>query len=199
MQNTLNISSLPSALGQAGASQVEFTSASLALREVPGVSIARAQSMRPAAQAGWPQLTGRVTGGDPAMLCVRPGDWLLISEAGAAGELLDRASEQADAAMTLVHDHSDGLALFRLSGAGAPWLLNKLSGLDFQSGVNSGPHCARTRLGHVAAVVHYHELEPGSFVFDLVFDRSVAKYLWELLTASVAHADELAAGFGAAS
>jgi hypothetical protein len=37
---------------------------------------------------------------------------------------------------------------------------------------------------------------PDQFVFDLILDRSLAKYLWQLLLASVPHADELALAYG---
>jgi sarcosine oxidase gamma subunit len=94
---------------------------------------------------------------------------------------------------------SDGFAVFRLQGNGSPWLLCKLSGLDFLAGRAAGQHCARTKLGQVAVVIHYHQAENKAFVFDLLVDRSYARYLWELLAASAPHADELALTFGAAA
>ena len=63
---------------------------------------------------------------------------------------------------------SDGLAVFRLSGGGAPWLLGKLSGLDYQAGIKTGRHCARTRMGHISVLVHYRQVDDGTFGFDLV-------------------------------
>jgi hypothetical protein len=52
-------------------------------------------------------------------------------------------------------------------------------------------------MAHAAVVVHYHQPvdEDSPFVFDLLFDRSLAKYLWDLLSASANHADDLANNF----
>jgi len=65
------------------------------------------------------------------------------------------------------------------------------------AGLSQGQHCACTRVAHAAVVVHYHQPGGGDspFLFDLLFDRSLARYLWELLIASAAHADDLAKTF----
>jgi sarcosine oxidase gamma subunit len=126
----------------------------------------------------------------------------LFSEQSDPESLLDRLRPAIDPAQTSLLNNSDGLATFRLSGQGAPWLLSKLSGLDYLAGssgdVAERQHCARTRMAHAAVVVHYHQPgnEDSPFVFDLLFDRSLAKYLWDLLTESTAHADDLTTTFG---
>ena len=94
-------------------------------------------------------------------------------------------------------DLSDGLGVFRLCGAASPWLLGKLCGLDTLAGVSTGQHGARTRVGDVAVVLHYCPAADGSPNFDLVFDRSVAKYLWNLLADAAPHAGELYRAHGA--
>lgn len=48
-------------------------------------------------------------------------------------------------------------------------------------------------------VVYYHQAKGDSFVFDLIFDRSVEKYLWDLLSESAPDADDLAHAFGNAT
>jgi sarcosine oxidase gamma subunit len=78
-------------------------------------------------------------------------------------------------------------------------LLGKLSGLDYLAGVKTGAHCARTRMGHIGVLVHYREFDEGTFGFDLILDRSYARYFWELLTESAAHADNLAIAYGDAA
>ena len=143
-----------------------------------------------------PAKTGHCSGDSPIALCIRPREWLLISESVKPSDLLLYACGVIDPERTAVTDNSDALAVFRLSGAGAPWLLSKLSSLDYLAGAASGEHCARTRMGHIAVVVHYHEVEDGRFVFDLVFDRSFSKYLGDLLIASTPHADDLANAYG---
>jgi sarcosine oxidase gamma subunit len=126
----------------------------------------------------------------------------LFSEQSDPESLLDRLRPAIDPAQTSLLNNSDGLATFRLSGQGAPWLLSKLSGLDYLAGSSGDAaerqHCARIRMAHAAVVVHYHQPDGGDspFVFDLLFDRSLAKYLWDLLSASAAHADDLVTTFG---
>ncbi len=133
------------------------------------------------------------------MLCLRPAEWLFFSEASEPADLLRYVQSTIEAHCATAWDNSAGLGVFRLSGDGAPWLLSKLSCLDYVAGVASGPHCTRTKMGHVAVIVHYHEVAAERFVFDLIFDRSIAKYLWELLIASAPHADDLVQAFGSAA
>lgn len=187
-----------SALEQAGLAAEPFKTATLRLEEVHGASLIRLHLLN--AETGLPidlpQTTGACCGEDPAALCLRPGEWLLFSETSPASGLIGRLESHADPLRASVLDTSDGLAVFRLSGPAAPWLLGKLSCLDFLSGQEQGPHCARTRMGHAMVTVHYHQRQGGQFVFDLIFDRSIAQYLWLLLTASASHADELAKSYG---
>jgi len=170
----------PGALQQAGINPSRFSSTSVELEEIRGACILRLHSL------------------EPVPVCLRPNEWLLISMQHTAASLTEQLKPAIDPALTALLNNSDGLATFRLSGTGAPWLLGKLSGLDFLAGANGHQHCARTRMGHAAAVVHYHRPgdDPSPFVFDLVFDRSIANYLWNLLTESAPHANDLAEAFG---
>jgi sarcosine oxidase gamma subunit len=52
-------------------------------------------------------------------------------------------------------------------------------------------------MGDAAVTVHCHEAPGDAWVFDLYVDRSVAHWLWQLLTDSAPHAAELHADFGA--
>jgi heterotetrameric sarcosine oxidase gamma subunit len=197
----------PGALKQAGIEQSRFSGTSVELEEIRSACILRLHSLEPARELasalagqdiGIPLQSNQATGHDPAALCLRPNEWLLFSMQHKAASLAEQLKPAIDPALTALLDNSDGLATFRLSGTGAPWLLGKLSGLDFLAGSDGNQHCARTRMGHAAVVVHYHQ--PGDdscpFVFDLVFDRSIANYMWNLLTESAPHADELAEAFG---
>ncbi len=207
MNNNPSGNVLPSPLQQAGIKGTLFQSDSLELKEVTGLTILRLHSLAPAEKlaaaleshgVNLPLQPNHSTGSDPAALCLRPNEWLLFSEQSDPESLLDRFRPAVDPAQTSLLNNSDGLATFRLSGQGAPWLLSKLSGLDFVAGASQEQHCARTRMVHAAVVVHYHQPDGGDspFVFDLLFDRSLAKYLWDLLSASAPHADDLATAFG---
>ncbi len=188
-------------LEQAGMESLSFSSATVKLEEIRGVSKVRLHSLldQPLPDSQFHELsakTGSSSGDDPAVLCLRPREWLLVSETIPAQRLQRQIADLVDSAQSSTLDTSDGLAVFRLAGPGAPWLLSKLSCLDFLAGRQSGRHCARTKMGHIAVIVHYHQPRGGPFVFDLLFDRSLAKYLWLLLTASADHADELTKTYG---
>ena len=195
---------ISSALQQAGINCLEFSSDSLEMKEISGASIVRLHSLQDpqqlnSGQLDLPEKAGQCSGRNPAALCLRPREWLLISEATEPVELLEQVQSSIDPEQTAVYDNSDGLAILRLSGNGAVWLLSKLSGLDYLAGTAAGGHCTRTRMGKIAVVVHYHQAGDDQFVFDLIFDRSVAKYLWDLLSVSAPHADDLALAFGNAA
>ena len=191
---------MPSALRQAGVEVTDFGSKTTKLTELTGLAMVRLHRQAvPADNPGrfaLPENTGQIRGKDPAILCLRPDEWMLISQTMPAADLVREVSDGLGNDNTAITDNSDGLAAFRLSGSGGPWLLSKLSGLDFIAGADSGEHCASTKMGHMAVVIHFHRDEEGSFVFDLLFDRSLARYLWELLLASAPHADDLAGAYG---
>jgi heterotetrameric sarcosine oxidase gamma subunit len=202
MTSTDHLTRLPTSLQQAGIDHDCFKSDTIEFREVAPASILKLHSLADLGELSLavkragidlPLRVNESKGQDPAALCLRPKEWLLFSEDPDTGRLLERLLPAVDRAETALLNLSDGLATFRLSGAGAPWLLSKLSGLDFLAHGTAGQHCARTRMARAAAIVHYHR--PGSdaanFVFDLILDRSIAKYMWELLTASAGHADDL--------
>ena len=210
MSNNQSRNVLPTPLQQVGIEVTLFQSDTLELKEVTGVTILRLHNMASVEQLATafesqglelPLQTNHSIGSDPAALCLRPNEWLLFSEKSDPESLLNRLRPAIDPARTSLLDNSDALATFRLSGQGAPWLLSKLSGLDYLAGSSGDAaerqHCARTRMAHAAVVVHYHQ--PGSedtpFVFDLLFDRSLVKYLWELLSESANHANDLANSF----
>lgn len=184
-----------SALAQAGIDERSLGGEPLQLAERPEVTVVRVHSLLdlPAelpALADWPARTGGCRAGDPAVFCLRPREWLCLSESKDPSEIHDRFLADVDPATTAVHDQSDGLAVFRLGGAAAPWLLAKLCGLDMAGAASQRPHCARTRMGDAAVVLLFCGDAAGGF--DLLVDRSLAPYLWTMLTASVAHAVELA-------
>lgn len=174
-----------------------FECQTLALEELTSMSMTRLRSAGMPAQL--PPGTGQCTSDDPTVLCLRPGEWLSVSESLSPAELVARMTNEAGDECTTIHDCSHGLAVFRLRGKGSPWLLGKLSGLDYLAGIKTGAHCARTRMGHVSVLVHYREIGEGTFGFYLVLDRSYARYFWELLTESAAHADDLAIAYGDAA
>lgn len=204
MPNTHRKQKMAGTLAQAGLDQRHFKSDTLALEEICGAGLVRFHSLVDSEAIAscpfpLPQRVGACSEADPAALCLRPGEWLLVSQTTPPENLLGQIVAKSDPDLASVLDVSDGMALFRLYGAGAAWLLCKLSSLDYLAGVQQGPHSASTKLGHAAAIVHYHASAGGEFVFDLLLDRSIAKYVWSLIIESSGHADELAKNYGGAA
>ena len=75
-------------------------------------------------------------------------------------------------------------------------MLGKLGGFNYHSSDVAPGFCTRTRLGKVAAIVQLRINDSGVQFFDVLIDRSLARYLWELLCSSAAHADELTIQYG---
>lgn len=205
MHKTVAKTRAPTALQQSGVSPRKFSSATLQLRDIETAAMVRLHSLDDPESLAvaicetgitLPPGTGQAEGECPASLCLSPGEWLIVTEDKSAGELMQNFQALLDSNHTAVYDTSDGLALFRLSGPGAPWLLSKLSCLDFLAGCSAGQHCARTRMAQISVLVHYHETADDGFCFDLMVDRSMAAYLWALLLESASHADELMNIFG---
>jgi heterotetrameric sarcosine oxidase gamma subunit len=198
-----NTATALTALQQAGAESTAIQRTHLNLRETGSAAVIRIHSLDTAqitralqqAEIELPATVGQSEGRDPVIMCIRPGEWLVYSEALQADQLLQQLRELGQTDATAIYDASDALASFRISGAAAPWLLAKLSSLDFVGGSKAGQHCARTRMGQVAVVVNYRQ--PGgddsAYVYDLIFDRSIALYLWQLLQHAADHAEELSA------
>lgn len=194
-------------LQQAGVVDTGYSSRFIVLRELTGIALLRLHSLQPfellenamaACDIPLPAKVNESLGRDPAALCLAPGEWLLFSEYLGCSRLAKQVGAAAKPGRTVALDLSAGLTVFRLSGSGAPWLLSKLCGLDFHRDTDAAAYCAGTRLQQVAVTLHYHQ--PGGFatesVYDLIADRSVAGYLWRILTASVPHAEELEQRYG---
>lgn len=172
--------------------------------EIENAALVRLRSLEDPAGAllaalGLPSLTGRCSGDDPVALCLAPGEWLLVGARTEPAQetLAERLQRQLASGLTAIYDQSDGLAGIRVAGAAAPWLLAKLSCIDYAAA--GAGWCARTRMGDATVTVYCPLVdgsEPIAPRFDLYIDRSVAHALWTLLEASAPHATELNKEFG---
>lgn len=190
---------LRSALAQAGADQVEFRTERLAFREIEARAAVclRALSANAGNQGGpisLPIDAGECSGKDPAILCLRPGEWLVVSQSLAPHELLEQVRARHGDPGYFSWDLSEALAMFRVEGQAAPWLLRKHCGLDIpvdpKADCPGQAHCAQTRFAHISALMHYH-INEAACVFDIYVDRSLALYFWNLLADSAHHAVQL--------
>jgi heterotetrameric sarcosine oxidase gamma subunit len=191
------------ALQQAGVLATSYDSpdgeAILSIREVSHATVIRLQTLLSPqelkltlAEAGIDLSlgVGQSTGQDPATLCIGPREWLLFSEFLDADRVLAKCHSSVDRKRSTLNDHSDAMAVIRVSGSASSWLMSKMSCLDFHAATRHGQHCATTLFGQITAVVHYHEVW-AEFLFDLIIDRGYASPCWKLLLASAPHAEEL--------
>lgn len=202
MKKAVNLPQHPSPLQQAGIGQRDVLNGQVSIREVTELALTRVRCFdTPSAtdlpMSELPATTGHCAGTEPVFLCLGPREWLAISASMEPARLLLQVQSAVDPARAAACDVTDGFVALRLTGAAAPWLLGKLSCLDFLAGINQGQHCARTRLGDAAATLHYHLTAGDAWAFDIFADRSIAAYLWALLLASAPHANELARVSGA--
>lgn len=191
------------AFQQSGIAQSLFESGDIRIEEVATASVLRLRSLQPAEKVAksfqgvdieLPLAVNACAGADPRVLCLRRNDWLVLSEQQDPASIRARLLPALADGQTDLIDLSDGLAVMRLSGVAAPWLLAKFSALDFLAAADAGPHCARTRMGHAAVVVNHAAVNPA--VFDLILDRSIVAYLWGLLVGEAGHANELSRLYG---
>lgn len=199
-------SALGQALGQSGADQSGFQLASLTIREIEKRAATRLRVL--AADTGslaqsrnLPIATGTCSGKDPVVLCLRPSEWLVVSQSMAPDELLGQVCAQYDAPGFFCWDHSEALALIRMEGEAAPWLLRKHCGLDIPLGCPRQSLCAQTLFARISVLMHWYVNGVAgngpAGVFDLYVDRSRAAYLWDALVISATHADQMYERFGA--
>jgi heterotetrameric sarcosine oxidase gamma subunit len=202
-------------LEQAGLQAGDYRSDDLQLGQLTAFALHRLRSLQSCselntvlAESGWqlPQRVNQSIGQDPSIMCLAPNDWLWFSENlqptqlqdQLSGQLSKHVAPQKDASLTALYDQSSAFAVFRLSGPAATWLLSKCCGLDFRSAIAQGQHCARTRLNQAPAILHYHRPGRGSgpFVFDVLVERSLARYSWQLFHRLLPHAHELQQQYG---
>jgi heterotetrameric sarcosine oxidase gamma subunit len=182
-------------LRQSGLDGDPHCEAGLRMEEITGLRLSTLRcTSGTATPTGWPLTVGQVAGDAPALLCLRPGEWLLV------GGDDDRHRAVAGQLSLPPIDRSQGLAVIRLRGTIVPWVLAKLSALDFHGGLADGTaHCAQTRMAGLRVIVYCHGVVAGQpAVIDLLVERSLARHLWERLLDSTAHAHELASQFAQA-
>jgi sarcosine oxidase subunit gamma len=120
-----------------------------------------------------------VRSGNALALCLGPGDWLVLPTAPvdhhAAGATL------VDAGWSAV-DASDAWFAVRVEGPASRSVLAEASALDTRPDRFGFDATAVTRFARLRALVHRIE---GSDAFDVLVERSHARYLWTWLSGSM--------------
>lgn len=191
-----------SALEQAGVQLSVHQTDGFELSQLSSVTLLRLHSLQARTELNsallshgieLPERINQASGQDPSVLCLAPREWLLFSEYLSIDQLQKQLEAAVQPELSTLSNQTSAIALFRLKGNTAAWLLGKCCGLDFHPGMILGQHCTRTRLDQAPAVLHYHQPGSGSgpFVFDVMIERSLAHYVWQLFLNYLPHAREL--------
>lgn len=123
-----------------------------------------------------PGVPNRVSrSGARAVFWLRPGEWLVTTEAADEEELRD-TFERSGLVFTAVGEARVGI---RLSGPRAPDLLRKSCGIDVDARIFAPGHCAQTRFAQAGALIY----RPGEeLAYEIICARIWAEYLWNWLT-----------------
>ena len=138
----------------------------------------RVQALSKAGQGGDSrELPCDIEGLDVRVLCIAPGDWLVVSESVTADELCRRWSAESAAPALSIVDVTCDYTVFELGGGVAREILAKGCGLDLHPERFPPGYGTRTRLAKIAA----HVVCRDSNRFELYVARSYAAYLGDWL------------------
>ena len=110
-----------------------------------------------------------------------PGTWLVIED-GAAADFADALEEEL-VGLASVSDQSSGYVVQRLSGAGAPLVLQRGAAIDFHPSVFGAGSAATTVIAHIGVIIWQVDARP---TYDVATFRSFAGSFRHWLDASAA-------------
>src|SRR4051812_8511189 len=113
------------------------------------------QGGKPVVLAGQelPSQVGGILQGPMRVLCLGPGDWLIVSHEHTGSSMRAHfAPDLSEQGLALV-DLTDGLAALEVSGSAAREVLSKGCGLDFHPRSFPPGRCARTRFAQIPVVI----------------------------------------------
>lgn len=137
--------------------------------------------------AEMPEQRGIVEGRKALVAWMSPDELLLLCDHGAADEIVAALNTALAGQHALVVNVSDARAVFRLSGVHAREVLAKLAPVDLAPGAFEPGMMRRTRLAQVAAAFWMS----GEDRFEIICFRSVAQYLFDLLSVASAEGSEV--------
>jgi sarcosine oxidase subunit gamma len=121
-----------------------------------------------------PSQVGATLSGPMRVLCVGPGEWLIVSQAIVASSLRERIQSELPKQGLVLVDLTGGLVVLDVRGSVVRELLSKGCGLDFHSRSFPADRCARTRFAQIPLVLECLD-EP--LRFELYVGRSYFHYL----------------------
>lgn len=142
---------------------------------------AQANGAAPVVLAGQalPAPVGAIASGPPRVLCIGPGDWLVVSPEESAAGLRERLTPDLTSHDLALVELTDGLATLEVRGPAARELLSKGCALDLHPHHFPPDQCARTRFAQIPVVIECLE---APMRFELSVARSQSHYLHAWLT-----------------
>lgn len=92
-----------------------------------------------------------------------------------------------------VTDYSHGRFCFQLSGPGSIDLLSRLCGLDFHDSQFPNLTIKASSVAKTSQLILRHD-QNGQLRYQLIGDRSLATYVWQIITAAMAQRSKVADG-----
>ena len=127
---------------------------------------------------------GRTHQGEQGTLVIGsgPGQWHVLSEPGSQHTALEELQQMADETeeLTTVVDLTHGRALFRLTGAEAAELLNKVCSLELSDDIVPDGSALRSTVAGVVTDIARNDIA-GTRSYLLHCERSAGQYLWDTL------------------
>lgn len=121
-----------------------------------------------------PRDVGATLPGPIHVLCLAPGQWLLVSDEQSASSIAERGAADLAAQGAVLVDMTDGIGVLDISGPLARDVLSKGCGLDLRPHAFPVGRCARTRFAQMAAIIDHVD---DASSFRLYVARSYLRYL----------------------
>jgi sarcosine oxidase subunit gamma len=126
-----------------------------------------------------PSQVGAIVSEPAHVLCIGPGDWLIVSSEQPVPRVRERVESDAAQQGLAIVDFTDGIASLEVRGPGVREVLSKGCGLDLHQRRFPAGQCARTRFAQVPVVI---ECLAEPLRFELTVARSYYRYLYVWLT-----------------
>lgn len=125
-----------------------------------------------------PREVGVALRGPVSVLCLAPGEWLLVSDEQTASSIAARSATDVAAQGAVLVDTTDSLAMIDIRGRLARDVLSKGCGLDLRPHAFPVNRCARTRFAQIAVIIdHIDTHNDDAPSFRLYFAPSYSRYL----------------------
>jgi sarcosine oxidase, subunit gamma len=125
-----------------------------------------------------PRDVGAVLSGSLRILCLAPGEWLLVSDEPLSPDSSQRLAIELAAQGAVLVDTTDGVDVLNIRGPSARDVLSKGCGLDLHPDAFPRAGCARTRFAQMFVIIEHVDDAPG---FRLYVARSYRRFLTDWL------------------